>query len=44
VAADGKPVLVVEYPRGGEQAEQARREIAALGFIGLTARRDLDRI
>jgi len=41
-AADGKPVLVVEYPRTEEQARSVRREIAEQGFIGLVARRDLD--
>ena len=41
-AADGKPVLVVEYPRTAEQARSVRREIAEQGFIGLVARRDLD--
>jgi hypothetical protein len=35
---------VVEYPRNNQQAEQVRRDIAALGFVGLTARRDLDRV
>jgi len=43
VAAEGKPVLVVEYPRDEEQARVARREIAEHNFIGLTARRALDR-
>jgi len=42
--AQGKPVFVVEYPRGGKQAEQARSEIAQHGFIGLTAGRELDRL
>jgi cysteinyl-tRNA synthetase, unknown class len=41
-AGEGKPVLVVEYPRDQQQARTARREIAEQGFIGLTARRDLD--
>jgi cysteinyl-tRNA synthetase len=41
-AGEGKPVLVVEYPRNEEQARAVRREIAEQGFIGLTARRDLD--
>ena len=44
LAAEGKPVLVVEYPRNNQQAEQVRRDIAALGFVGHTARRDLDRV
>jgi cysteinyl-tRNA synthetase, unknown class len=43
-AADGKPVFVVEYPRNAEQARAAQREIAAQGFVGLVARRDLDRL
>jgi cysteinyl-tRNA synthetase, unknown class len=42
-AAEGKPVLVVEYPRNDEQARVARREIAEHNFIGLMARRALDR-
>ena len=42
-AADGKPVFVVEYPRTDEQARSVQREIAEQGFIGLLARRDLDR-
>jgi cysteinyl-tRNA synthetase len=44
VRAEGKPVFVVEYPRAGKQTEEARREVAAQGFVGLTARRDLDRL
>ena len=42
VAAEGKPVLVVEYPRNDKQARTARREISEAGFIGLIARRALD--
>jgi cysteinyl-tRNA synthetase, unknown class len=42
-AADGKPVFVVEYPRTDEQARSVQREIAEQGFIGLVARRDLDK-
>jgi cysteinyl-tRNA synthetase len=41
VAAEGKPVLVVEYPRNDDQARTARREISQQGFIGLMARRSL---
>jgi cysteinyl-tRNA synthetase len=41
LAAEGKPVFVVEYPRNDEQARTARREIAEQGFIGLTTRRSL---
>lgn len=44
VTAEGKPVFVVEYPRDGKQAEQARREIAEQGFVGLIADRELDRL
>jgi cysteinyl-tRNA synthetase len=44
VTAEGKPVFVVEYPRNAKQAEQARREIAEQGYIGLMARRELDRL
>jgi hypothetical protein len=40
--AEGKPVLVVEYPRNEEQAQTAIREIAQHGFVGLMARRALD--
>ena len=43
LAAEGKPVLVVEYPRNNQQGEQVRQDIAALGFVAHTARRDLDR-
>jgi cysteinyl-tRNA synthetase len=43
-AADGKPILVVEYPRNAEQARAVQREIAEQGFVGLVARRDLDRL
>ena len=42
LTAEGKPVLVVEYPRTDEQARAVRREIAEQGFIGLVAHRDLD--
>jgi cysteinyl-tRNA synthetase, unknown class len=41
LAAEGKPVFVVEYPRNDDQAKTARREISEQGFIGLTARRSL---
>jgi cysteinyl-tRNA synthetase len=41
LAAEGKPVLVVEYPRNDDQARIARREISEQGFIGLMARRSL---
>jgi cysteinyl-tRNA synthetase len=44
LTAEGKPVLVVEYPRNEEQAKTARREIAEHNFIGLMARRDLDQL
>jgi cysteinyl-tRNA synthetase len=44
VCAEGKPVFVVEYPRGGKQAEEARQKIAEQGFVGLTAGRELDRL
>ena len=43
LAAEDKPVFVVEYPRDEEQAQTARREIAEQHFIGLMARRELDR-
>src|SRR5262245_1818971 len=43
VAAEGKPVFVVEYPRDDEQATTAQREIAEQNFIGLLATRALDR-
>ena len=42
LAAEGKPVFVVEYPRNDEQAKTARREISEQGFIGLMARRSLN--
>jgi cysteinyl-tRNA synthetase len=42
LAADGKPVFVVEYPRNEEQARTATREISEHGFVGLMARRALD--
>jgi cysteinyl-tRNA synthetase len=41
LTAEGKPVFVVEYPRNGEQAQKAREELAAQGFVGLTAKRAL---
>jgi len=41
LTAEGKPVFVVEYPRNGDQAQKAREEIAAQGFVGLTAKRAL---
>jgi cysteinyl-tRNA synthetase len=44
ITAEGKPVLVVEYPRSDEQAKTARREISENNFIGLTAKRTLDRL
>jgi cysteinyl-tRNA synthetase len=44
MSAEGKPVLVVEYPRERRQAEAVLREIAAQGFVGLVAPRDLDRL
>jgi cysteinyl-tRNA synthetase, unknown class len=44
LAGEGKPVLVVEYPRNSKQGEEVRRDIAALGFIGHTTGRDLDRV
>jgi cysteinyl-tRNA synthetase len=43
LAAEGKPVFVVEYPRNDEQGWTAWREIAEHDFIGLLARRALDR-
>jgi cysteinyl-tRNA synthetase, unknown class len=42
LAAEGKPVFVVEYPRTDKQAQTARREISEQGFIGLMARRALN--
>jgi cysteinyl-tRNA synthetase len=42
LAAEGKPVFVVEYPRNEEQARTATREISEHGFVGLMARRALD--
>jgi cysteinyl-tRNA synthetase len=44
LTAEGKPVLVVEYPRNEEQAKAARRELADNNFVGLTARRNLDQL
>jgi cysteinyl-tRNA synthetase len=43
-AGENKPVFVVEYPRGKKQRERARSDIAALGFIGHTAGRDLEKL
>jgi cysteinyl-tRNA synthetase len=42
LTAEGKPVLVVEYPKNEEQAKVARRELAENNFVGLMARRGLD--
>ncbi len=42
LTAEGKPVLVVEYPRNEAQAKAAQREISKHGFVGLVARRELD--
>ena len=44
LAAEGKPVFVVEYPRNDAQAQTARREISENNFIGLMARRALDQL
>jgi hypothetical protein len=44
LTAEGKPVLVVEYPRNEEQARIAQREISENNFIGLMTRRELDRL
>jgi cysteinyl-tRNA synthetase len=44
LSAENKPVFVVEYPHNAAQADTARREIAQEGFIGLIARRQLDRL
>jgi cysteinyl-tRNA synthetase, unknown class len=44
LTAEGKPVLVVEYPRNEEQAKAARRELADNNFVGLMARRSLDQL
>jgi len=43
-AAGQKPVLVVEYPGNAAQAAKVRGQIADLGFVGLTAGRDLDTV
>ena len=43
LANEGKPVFVVEYPKTDEQAQIAAREIAEQNFIGLLAKRALDR-
>jgi len=42
VAAEGKPVFVVEYPKSEAQAQIAWREIGEQNFIGLLAKRALD--
>jgi cysteinyl-tRNA synthetase len=42
LTTEGKPVLVVEYPKNEEQAKVARRELAENNFVGLMARRSLD--
>ena len=42
LAAEGKPVFVVEYPRDDDQARTVWREINAESFIGLLANRALD--
>ena len=44
LAAEGKPVLVVEYPRNDEQAKTWRGEISENSFIGLIARRTLNQL
>jgi len=44
LTAEGKPVLVVEYPSSKEQAQTARRKISEQGFIGLMARRSLSEL
>jgi cysteinyl-tRNA synthetase len=44
LTTEGKPVLVVEYPRNEEQAKAARRELADNNFVGLMARRSLDQL
>ena len=43
LAAEGKPVFVVEYPRNDDQAQNAAREIGEHNFIGLMAKRALDK-
>jgi cysteinyl-tRNA synthetase len=43
LAAEGKPVFVVEYPRNADQAQKAVREIGEHNFIGLIAKRALDK-
>jgi endo-alpha-1,4-polygalactosaminidase (GH114 family) len=43
LAAEGKPVFVVEYPKTEAQAQTAAREIAEQNFIGLLTQRALDR-
>jgi cysteinyl-tRNA synthetase, unknown class len=42
-ASEGKPVFVVEYPKNDAQAQTVTREIAEQHFIGLLAKRQLDR-
>jgi cysteinyl-tRNA synthetase len=43
IAAEGKPVFVIEYPRDQEQAKRVARELDQHNFIGLLATRALDR-
>jgi cysteinyl-tRNA synthetase, unknown class len=43
LAAEGKSVFVVEYPRNDDQAQKAAREIGEHNFIGLMAKRALDK-
>jgi cysteinyl-tRNA synthetase, unknown class len=43
LSAEGKPVFVVEYPRNDDQAQKAAREIGEHNFIGLMAKRALDK-
>jgi len=43
LTSEGKPVFVVEYPKTDEQAQIASRKIAEQNFIGLMAKRALDR-
>jgi hypothetical protein len=42
VAGAGKPVLVVEYPRGRELAGEIMDEIQKFGFIGYVTSRELN--
>jgi len=44
LTAEGKPVLVVEYPSNDKQSQTARREISEQNFIGLMARCALDQL